>query len=63
MITVLPQAMMAKFMEHDHTDTGLVTESTFRSVMDQFVGFQANETLFPLLNVFPLFKSQPPISI
>ena len=37
------KAMMARFMRDDPSDVGLCSESVFRTVVDQFVGFDLSE--------------------
>ena len=37
------KTVMARFMRDDPTDTGTVSESVFRTVLDEFVGFDLSE--------------------
>ena len=39
----LKPIQFARFMSHDPADSGLITETMFRQVIDHFVGFDLSE--------------------
>ena len=54
--------LMARFMQDDPTDSGNVTESVFRGIMDQYLGFDLSEhELITLIRKYRTIANKSPL--